>query len=244
MSWACSTRAGRAVRTMSRAMGETSLAPWCAAWGRAGARLRVREFVDAAARLDGEVAPDVGRGAEGELVDGAARGLEARVGVLARHAHRHHMACPALSAEPRMQEGKPRHMPMCLVGELCERRICQQPQVLLHLDARASAQADKRGVGRRARAPDGGICGSLSKSICEVPLGSCPYRRRMSGMRLSGTPMPTISWQLGMLTPLIHSVTGCSTWVTNQPAWVQARARTCHAVPPLVATQSPDSTEQ
>jgi len=35
--------------------------------------------------------------------------------------------------------------------------------------------------------------------------------RRTSGMRYSGTPMPTSSWQEGMLTPEIHSVTGCST---------------------------------
>lgn len=65
---------------------------------------------------------------------------------------------------------------------------------------------------RHGCAPEGGICGSLSKLICEVPFGSWPYRRRMSGMRLRGTPMPTMSWQLGMLTPLIHSVTGCSTY--------------------------------
>ncbi len=33
----------------------------------------------------------------------------------------------------------------------------------------------------------------------------------MSGMRCSGTPMPIMSWQAGIFTPLIHSVTGCST---------------------------------
>ena len=41
--------------------------------------------------------------------------------------------------------------------------------------------------------------------------GTWPKRRRMSGMRCSGTPMPIMSWQAGMFTPLIHSVTGCST---------------------------------
>ena len=44
--------------------------------------LRVRELVDASAALDGEVAPHLGGGPEAELVDEAARGLEAVIGVL------------------------------------------------------------------------------------------------------------------------------------------------------------------
>ncbi len=52
---------------------------------------------------------------------------------------------------------------------------------------------------------------SASKSMGAVPLGSLPNRRRMSGMRCNGTPMPIMSWQEGIFTPLIHSVTGCST---------------------------------
>ena len=49
--------------------------------------------MDAAAGLDGEVAPDVGAGPKGQLVDRPARRLEAIVRVLARHAHRHHVPC-------------------------------------------------------------------------------------------------------------------------------------------------------
>ncbi len=55
--------------------------------------------MDAAARLDGEVTPDVGRGAEAELVDGAARRLEAIVRILGRDAHCHHVACVFLGAQ-------------------------------------------------------------------------------------------------------------------------------------------------
>ena len=59
--------------------------------------------------------------------------------------------------------------------------------------------------------PSGATRPPPSKSIASQPSGSWPYRRRRSGMRCSGTPMPIASWQAGMLTLLIHSVTGCST---------------------------------
>ena len=62
------------------------------ALGKQVAKLRVRKLVDAAARLDREVAPDLGAGAERQLVDVAARRLEPVVGVLARHAHRDDVA--------------------------------------------------------------------------------------------------------------------------------------------------------
>ena len=38
-----------------------------------------------------------------------------------------------------------------------------------------------------------------------------PCSARMEGMRHSGIPMPMSSWHAGMLTPVIPSVTGCST---------------------------------
>mmetsp|Transcript_7503 Transcript_7503/g.21228 ORF Transcript_7503/g.21228 Transcript_7503/m.21228 type:complete len:263 (-) Transcript_7503:893-1681(-) len=55
-------------------------------------KLGVAELVDAAAGLDAEVAPHVGRRAEGDLLNLAGGGLEAVVGVLARDTHCHNMA--------------------------------------------------------------------------------------------------------------------------------------------------------
>ena len=52
---------------------------------------------------------------------------------------------------------------------------------------------------------------AASKSMGPCPSGSWPCMRRRSGMWCSGMPMPIMSWQAGMLTLLIHSVTGCST---------------------------------
>ena len=57
------------------------------------ARLRVRKLVDSAAALDGEVAPDLRGRTEAELLDQAARRLEAVVGILRRDAARHHVPC-------------------------------------------------------------------------------------------------------------------------------------------------------
>ncbi|TYZ66261.1 hypothetical protein PybrP1_008193 [[Pythium] brassicae (nom. inval.)] len=54
--------------------------------------LRVRELVDLPGRVDREVAPDVGRAPEVELLERAARGLEARVRVLGRDARCDHVA--------------------------------------------------------------------------------------------------------------------------------------------------------
>lgn len=67
----------------------------CASAGaeREGAHLGVGELVDAAAGLDGEVAPHLGGAAEGQLVDQPAGGLEAVVGVLGGDAAGHHVPC-------------------------------------------------------------------------------------------------------------------------------------------------------
>ena len=56
------------------------------------------------------------------------------------------------------------------------------------------------------------FCGAPSRSNWSTPLGSLQYSARIAGMRHSGIPIPTMSWQAGRLTPLMPSVTGCSTW--------------------------------
>ena len=60
-----------------------------------------------------------------------------------------------------------------------------------------------------------------AKSKCYIPIGSVPSgslpkRRRMSAILLRRMPIPIISWQEGMFTPEIHSVTGCSTCIMEQ----------------------------
>lgn len=70
------------------------------------------------------------------------------------------------------------------------------------------------GEDRRASmhgSPRGGTAGVLSKSMGPVPSGACPNKRRTSGMRCRGTPMPIRVCVAGRFTPLIISVTGCST---------------------------------
>ena len=59
--------------------------------------------------------------------------------------------------------------------------------------------------------PSGALVGPRTKSSGVVSVGSASYSRRMSGMACSGMPMPIISWQDGMLTWEMPSVTGCST---------------------------------
>ena len=74
------------------------------------------------------------------------------------------------------------------------------------LGTSGSETAAARGLYRWVR-----LEGPFSKSIGEEPAGSWLYRRRMSGMRCKGMPMPIMSCTEGMFTLLIHSVTGCST---------------------------------
>lgn len=121
----------------------------------------------------------------------------------------------AFSAPTLSREWGPRRSSGALhsSGWGCHRRTCggsRQPSPPVQPPAHAAAPA----VTRTATTwPAGGMRpASSSKSMGLSPSGSRPCRRRRSGMRCSGTPMPTISWQAGMLTLEIHSVTGCSTW--------------------------------
>ena len=54
--------------------------------------------MDAAAGLDGEVAPDVRGGAEAELLDAPASRLETVIRILGGHPHGHDVTC---SADPK-----------------------------------------------------------------------------------------------------------------------------------------------
>ena len=63
----------------------------------AAADLRVGVLVDSTARLDGEVAPDLWRGAEVEFIDFATCGLEPIVCILTRDPDGHHMTCATQS---------------------------------------------------------------------------------------------------------------------------------------------------
>eukprot|EP00976_Prorocentrum_cordatum_P106984 1194564-Prorocentrum_minimum.AAC.3 len=57
----------------------------------------------------------------------------------------------------------------------------------------------------------GGRLVAVARSKASVPSGSRPKKKRMSGMDVRGTPMATLSCTAGMHTPVMPSVTGCST---------------------------------